>query len=76
MSDDGVKRVPLRLERELYRQIAQHALDRDISITAVIRECIAAKFTIAGTAANEEVIENGDEKESGPKTRKRTKRAS
>lgn len=63
MSED-VKRIPLRLERDLYQKIAQYALDNEMSRTAVIRECIAAKFS-EGKPAALEVDENGESKGKG-----------
>lgn len=41
---EDVKRVPIRLERELFLRIAQYALDHGVSRNDVIRECIAARF--------------------------------
>jgi len=64
-----LKVIPLRLERELYLEIARYALANDMSRTAVIRECLAAKFTIGTNAANLEVRENGESK-SKPKGKK------
>jgi len=58
MSDD-VKTIPLRLEQDLFMQVAQYALEHNMSRTAVIRECLAAKFTVGKTNAATEVKEDG-----------------
>jgi hypothetical protein len=67
-----VKTIPLRLDRELYLALANYALANDMSRTAVIRECLAAKFTMGKTsAANVGVDKHG---ESQSKTKGKRKR--
>lgn len=71
MSD--VKTIPLRLEHDLYMAIAQYALDNGMSRTAVIRGCIAAKFTVGQPAATDGGSDNGQSESEGKgkTTRKR-----
>jgi hypothetical protein len=71
MSD--IKTIPLRLDRELYQALAQYALERDTSRTAVIRECLAAKFTVGKSAAKSKGASKHGEGQSKTKgKRKRT----
>jgi hypothetical protein len=67
-----VKTIPLRLERELYLALANYALANDMSRTAVIRECLAAKFTMGKTAANVGVEKHGESQSKTKGKRKRT----
>jgi hypothetical protein len=66
--EDDVKRVPIRLERDLFRRIAQYALDNGMSRTDVIRECIAAKFPEEAKPTQQvEVTDDGKSKGKGSK---------
>jgi hypothetical protein len=75
---DEFKTVPVRFERTMHRALVLYAIDNELTVTAVIRQAVAAKLAILleqQPTVTSGDLKNGQSESKGkhPRKTKRTK---